>query len=332
VGGSPDRKAYTQTTPDQKLKIFSKEYNSFIKAGQMADNSTNNRGRGRSNTLQIDGEMFRVSTQDPFNFNQFDTLVLIGMFFPQTFNDEQYAQPVLEVARYQEGKPGHVDAPIVVLQEPLFNVSEEGTPMALAKLGGHTFVNVTLTDVKHTGFKLVSDSAVLESCITGVVSNEADGGLSGTVAFGQILPDPSVQQFKVIAITEPDMVDCITYNDGVDGSVLIKVAMPWVIRRTPFDGVVDPNLLRNPLIRYEYFSNIERRAFVKEDAAAAEVEFDQIMNTPYYKNDIIEATKNVVGFGIEDVIDIAGNPVIWLDDNRSSRFWYQNLAFEEPVA
>ena len=109
----------------------------------------------------------------------------------------------------------------------------------------------------------------------------------------------------------------------MDGTFIVKVAMPWIIRRTPFDGIVGP-AQRDPLIRYVYSSIIERKAFVMEVLGGEEEEFDQIIHTLYRKNDIIVASKNVVGFGDQDVVDSNGRPVIFLDTNRSSRFWFQN--------
>ena len=124
-----------------------------------------------------------------------------------------------------------------------------------------------------------------------------------------------LKMFKVVRL-EQDVIICNTWNGIQQGTDEIKVAMPFLLRRTPFDEVTRTDPVRAG-ITYEY-SDFNLRLATNED----DEEEDQILVASYEPNDIIFAMKGIFG-GTSLYHDDPTNeiPVIWLDTNVDGRFW-----------
>ncbi|GAG50176.1 unnamed protein product, partial [marine sediment metagenome] len=118
-----------------------------------------------------------------------------------------------------------------------------------------------------------------------------------------------VQRFRVKSQSN-DYLTCRTWNplvdSGEEGSVNIKVAKPYLLRRTPFDG--ESITYGEQTIDYSYTSSHERHA---DDGVDDE---DQIIVPAYFVDDEILAVRNMAGgSGIDEII--------WEDINNAGRFW-----------
>lgn len=124
-----------------------------------------------------------------------------------------------------------------------------------------------------------------------------------------------LKMFKVVKL-EQDVIICNTWNGIEKGTDEIKVAMPFLIRRTPFDEATrtDP---KRANITYVY-SDFNLRLATDEDDETE----DQIIVASYELDDIIYAMKGIFG-GTSLYHDDPANetPVIWLDTNVDGRFW-----------
>lgn len=124
-----------------------------------------------------------------------------------------------------------------------------------------------------------------------------------------------MKQFKVVSV-KVDFILCHTFDGVAEGTDDIKVAMTFLLRKTPFDGQTRAN------ISYTYTSNVERTA-----SKAGEDDEEQVIVDSYETGDIIYATRGIFG-GTAVYADDPTNqiPVIWLDDNRDGRYWAKKSA------
>lgn len=124
-----------------------------------------------------------------------------------------------------------------------------------------------------------------------------------------------MRMFRVLRL-DTDVIIC-NFTDGItDQPDEVKVAMPFLLRRTPFD---DPTATQTPRAGITYlYSDFNKRLATNEDGD----EEDQILVDSYEEGDIIFAMtgifSNTAVFHDDPVNEI---PVIWLDQNIDGRFW-----------
>jgi hypothetical protein len=115
-----------------------------------------------------------------------------------------------------------------------------------------------------------------------------------------------MQQFKVHEI-DGDYLICHTWDGTDEGAVDIKVARPYLLRRTPFDGYT-----RNS-ITYTYVSDVERTA-----AKSGETDITELVTPSYQVGDVIYAIRDIRGgTAVEDAPN-------WLDCNVDGRAWAES--------
>lgn len=123
-----------------------------------------------------------------------------------------------------------------------------------------------------------------------------------------------LRMFRVLRL-ETDVIIC-NFTDGVTNQPdEIKVAMPFLLRKTPFD---DPTATETPRAGITYlYSDFNKRLATNE----FNEDEDQILVDSYEESDIIFAMTGI--FGNTAVFhDVAKEiPVIWLDINIDGRFW-----------
>jgi hypothetical protein len=127
-----------------------------------------------------------------------------------------------------------------------------------------------------------------------------------------------VKMFKVVDV-DVDFINCHTFDGVTEGTDTIKVALPFLIRKTPFDSATRTDPPRAE-ITYVYTSNIRRTATKTVDGE--EVEEFQIIVDSYEEGDIIFASKGIFGnTGVYQDDPTNEKPIIWLDENRDGRYW-----------
>lgn len=144
------------------------------------------------------------------------------------------------------------------------------------------------------------------------------GGLAGA---SQVF-DPQrrilqTKQFKVVSL-DTDVIICNTFDGVQQGTDDIKVAMPFLLRKTPFDGFSRDG------ISYVY------KTFNSRTASRGSDEEEQVIVDSYFLGDVIYATRGIFG-GTAVYLDAPTNtiPIVWLDDNRDGRYWAQDTGDEE---
>lgn len=259
------RGVFQKSARDQKVQNYHLELNSFLDNAKWFKESRLNLPVRTQNTNTHEGEYVDVATNGIYDFDAYDVVVIVGLFIDPEGDAEVLENAmVLEVERYDDNL--HFGFPIAILQEPLATSAnaEDGGSMARAKINGSSLVNVNVTEENHGFFKLESNSAVMKSATAGQIKKIAtQGGDGEIIAFGNIVIEPVEQQFKVVELVNDDVIKCVTYTDGVNGFEPINIALPWDLRKTPFDRIPTIEQL-DPLLRYEYFSLTERRAFSKD--------------------------------------------------------------------
>lgn len=120
---------------------------------------------------------------------------------------------------------------------------------------------------------------------------------------------PVTKRFRVVSL-ETDYLVCNEWNGIEQGGVEILVAMPYLLRRSPFDG-----LSRNQ-IAYSYLSDSTRTA------SGAAGEETQVITPSYVSDDEIVALKNVSGG-----VGVIGpdDPLEWIDINVDARAWAEQV-------
>ena len=118
-------------------------------------------------------------------------------------------------------------------------------------------------------------------------------------------PQSNVRQFEVVGV-RTDYLICNAF-DGTNAGAEFAVAMPYLLRRTPFDGSS-----RNG-ISYDYTSATARTA--TQDTTTE----TQVIVPSYVAGDIIYGVKGVIGG--TDTYDADDAAVEWLDMNVDGRAW-----------
>lgn len=255
--------AFDTRRKGEKLNIYAEEYNDFLAGSKArrADNTGNNVPKGDHNTQN--SIVFVKNVSDDV-VKQYECMVIEEFIFNPVSNDQTRtdnafkAQASFKVNVYDESDDKHRNARIVILQEPI----GEGK-VGKAMISGSSQIRVNILDQKHNCFTLISGETILESSTGGEISSVAKQALDGEGwAYGSINDIQTKKQFKIIGLLENDIVTCFEYKDGVTGSLVYKIALPYLNRRTPFDGKVDPS---DPQFRYEYSDFNLRKAFRLDD-------------------------------------------------------------------
>jgi len=116
--------------------------------------------------------------------------------------------------------------------------------------------------------------------------------------------------FKVVSV-QADYLVCNPY-DGIEaGTDAAYVALPYLLRRSPFDGTMRAG------ITYTYTSNIQRTA---SDGSDTET---QVIVPSYEVGDLIFAVQGVTRGTAAESTDAANitKPLDWLDLNTDGRAW-----------
>ena len=135
----------------------------------------------------------------------------------------------------------------------------------------------------------------------------------------QVVPETrGLFQFKMFKVIEldVDVILCNTWNGLEKGEDEIKVALPFLLRKTPFDAATRVEPPRAG-ISYAYSEFHIRIATNEEDETE-----DQIMVALYEPDDLIYAMRGIFGnTGVYHDPDTNEKPVFWLDTNVDGRFW-----------
>jgi hypothetical protein len=127
-----------------------------------------------------------------------------------------------------------------------------------------------------------------------------------------------IRMFKVVRL-ETDVVICNTFDGVESGEDEIKVALPYLLRKTPFDAATRTEEPRAG-ITYVYSDNHLRLA-TNED----EDEENQIIVDSYEEGDIIFAMRGIfsnTGLYADDPTNEI--PIVWIDNNNDGRYWAQD--------
>lgn len=153
--------------------------------------------------------------------------------------------------------------------------------------------------------------------------------LGGAALPRQVTPKGSIFQMKMFKVVEldTDVIICNTFDGVEQGTDDIKVALPFLLRKTPFDSATRTDPPRAD-ISYVYSDNNLRKATNIDDE-----EEDQIIVASYEKDDIIFASKGIFGnTGLYADAPTNEVPIIWLDENKDGRFWAQDDSPPEEEA
>jgi hypothetical protein len=131
-----------------------------------------------------------------------------------------------------------------------------------------------------------------------VISEEADT---------RRLKPTNVRRF-VVDTVETDFLYCYTWDGTTQGTELIAVALPYLLRRTPFDG------LTRSTYTYAYTNNIERVSTADDDT-----EETQQITPAYIAGDEILAVRYIKGNTV--AYDDYDALISWEDMNTDGRQW-----------
>lgn len=151
---------------------------------------------------------------------------------------------------------------------------------------------------------------------------KALGGVTPPQQFINSGKSIQMKQFKVVRL-DTDVIICHTFNGVEEGEDEIKVAMPFLLRKTPFDSAtrLDPPRAG---ITYVY-SDFNIRVATNED----DEDEAQILVDSYEEGDIIFAMKGIFGGTSLYHDEEKEIPVIWIDSNVDGRFWALDIDAEE---
>ena len=141
--------------------------------------------------------------------------------------------------------------------------------------------------------------------------------------------DFQVALFRVIRL-ETDVIICNFTNGVTDQEDEIKVAMPYLIRKTPFDSAGNPV----PPLRKDQFSytftfagRFDKRTSI--DTLNDDDEEIQVITGAYDEGDLIFGMRGVTGgTGVFHDPDTKELPVVW-QDMDNSRMWAKSSEAEE---
>lgn len=306
--------AFDTRISGQKLDIHAVEYNAFLNGVKRDKENLVSQQRPGSNTNTQNSIVFvkNVSGQD---VRQYHYMVIEGLIFePDEQDDTPFkAQVSFKVNVYDQNNEAHKEAQICILQDPV-GIGRVGRAM----LVGSSQIRVNILHEKHNYFQRVSGSTIMQSSPGGEIGSIAKASGTGKLwAYGKILDQFQVKrQFKIVSLDENDIVRAVEHNDGQDGTLVYKLAMPYTLRRTKFDGGSRMG------ISYTY------QDFQKRTGTVGDEEEKQIIMPFYEVDDIVYASKGIMGG--TGVTDQNGDPIEWLISD--SRYWSIDDSEEEEEA
>jgi hypothetical protein len=119
-----------------------------------------------------------------------------------------------------------------------------------------------------------------------------------------------VQQMKIVSV-DGDFLVCHTWDGTTEGTDAIKVARPYLLRRTPFDGASRGS------ISYVYVDDQQRTS-----SKSGEDDITEYVTPNYLAADVIYAIVNHRGG--TGVVDDGSLAVGWVDLNVDGRAWAQD--------
>lgn len=150
-------------------------------------------------------------------------------------------------------------------------------------------------------------------------------------------PTKDTRLFRVVNVFA-DYLQCRVYTAGETMGVgttsneLYKVAKPYVLQQTVWDGETLPNY-EGTLLTYAYDSNdlTGQTRDVTPSGGSAETQVvvpgyraEQVLSGTIYAGDVIRASTNIIGWG---GLAISGStPAVWMDDNVDGRMWAEEDA------
>lgn len=143
------------------------------------------------------------------------------------------------------------------------------------------------------------------------------------------------RMFKVVRL-EQDVIICVTTDGVTDGDEEIPIAMPYLLRKTPWDSDGEtPPPLRKGRLKYTFtFTDTDTGLprFDKRTSIDTEDDDDeqiQVITGAYEVGDLIYAMKGLIGGTGVFIEDDDENQVIWLDINVDGRYWASSDEEEE---
>ena len=173
--------------------------------------------------------------------------------------------------------------------------------------------------------------------------NDIVGGVSPPYQSitGDKIP-PIMRQFKIKEIDD-DFLKCVTWDGVAEGTALLEIGKPYLLRKTPFDFDVSEGYTRTlpngRTNKYTYLNYQKRKVINTEDEDDTEI---QVIVPAYVVGDVIYAYKGMRG-GIDTKNGVSQentgggiNPyapaseseaplprvnLFWLDTNNDGRAW-----------
>jgi len=301
---------FTKVTKGDPLSFRADTFNSFIDAAK-AHKDGQNQIRGPLNLNQQSGSI-TVRNITGADQDQFAVLSLRDVVISPTDNDLEFKHNyAFDVDIFDEATDN--PSSIVILQEPI-----KPGELGAAMISGTSPTPITVTNENDEYANLSDGATQFESSSGGVgriLYKEPGTGLKwGIVIFP--VSELLIKMFKVVSV-EADYLICHSWDGTTEGTTPITVALPYLLRRTPFDFLTRKN------ITYTYTTNIEREADNGDDTET------QVIVASYEIGDIIYGSQGVLGG--TGVIDTAGDSVSWLDLNIDGRYWAMKFETEEEV-
>ena len=143
------------------------------------------------------------------------------------------------------------------------------------------------------------------------------------------------RMFKVVRL-EQDVIICVPTDDVTDGEDETPIAMPYLMRKTPWDSEgANPPPLRKDRLKYTFTftdADTELPRFDKRTSIDTEDDDDeqiQVITGAYEVGDLIYAMTGLTGGTGVFTEDDDENQVIWLDLNIDARYWASSDEVEE---
>lgn len=227
---------------------------------------------------------------------------MLELYYPEDDDDFELSQYcslqgdalIDEIVHVQVGGPS------------LFTIAQGSTPIISGEI---------LYPLKNEGVtkgKLGNKASGTSDLINNALGRALQGEDSDTeliyVNLGIISPEQGLTQFKFVS-DEGDFIRCQYWNGEVSGDEVFKIAKPYLLRKTPFDGLTDSND-----ISYLYSDGSTRAA--ADDDGNEEV---QVVVPAYRVGDIIYAMKS--SFNGTSTVDDEEVNIKWLDINADGRAW-----------
>jgi len=294
------------------LSFSAVEQNAFIDAANAEKARQQNAvgGRGYANTTPGIVDIQNISSQA---VDMFDYMVIEDFIFQPLDNLTEYINNASFKANvYDEDNDAHDDAAIVVLLEPM----AAGT-VGKAMIVGATQMRVNVTDEAHKFAMIKSGTTILQSAFGGpirIITKET--GTGNKWSYGSFPIENPTQQFIVKSVLNKDSVTCRTWDGTAEGTKDIEIALPYTLRRTPFDGGSRLG------IDYTYQTNQKRTGSIGDD------EQKQILMPFIEADDIVYAMKGISG-GVGVVSQETGKALEWIMTIFDGRYWAEDDSEDE---